>query len=69
MTATLDPTLGVRTIEEFRSVCLEKIVEHPSKRDAHDAVLDLYLETLRRIENGWMLSSVLTNATIRLNHL
>ena len=69
MTATLDPTLGVRTIEEFRFVCLEKIVDHPSKRDAQDAVLDLYLETMRRIENGWMLSSVLTNATIRLNHL
>jgi hypothetical protein len=69
MTATLDPALAIRTIEEFKFACLEKIIESPSTGDVQDEVLDLYLETVRRIENGWMISSVLTNACIRLTHL
>ncbi|RKX34943.1 MAG: hypothetical protein DRP71_05385 [Verrucomicrobia bacterium] len=69
MTAILDPVPGVRAIEEFQQACLKRIVARPGDREAHDIVLDLYLETVRRLEKGWMLNSVLTNALIRLSHL
>jgi len=69
MTTTLDPVLEGRKIEELQQACLKRITAHPGDREAHDAVLDLYLEAIRRLENGWMLSSVLTDALIRLSHL
>ena len=69
MTVTLDPMAGVRAVEEFKQACLNRIVAHPRDKEAHDTVLDLYLETVRRLENGWTLNSVLTNALIRLSHL
>jgi hypothetical protein len=69
MTVTLDPATGVRAVEEFQQACLNSIVAHPGDKEAHDTVLDLYLETVRRLKNGWTLNSVLTNALIRLSHL
>jgi hypothetical protein len=69
MTATLDPATRARAVEEFKQACLKRIVAHPGDKQANDTVLDLYLETVRRLRNGWTLNSVLTNALIRLSHL
>ena len=68
-TATLDQDTEARALQEFQNACLRRIAARPSDRKSHDAILDLYLETLRRLGNGWTLNSVLTNSLIRLSHL
>ena len=69
MTLTLEPATAVRAVEEFQKACLNRIAARPGDKEAQDTILDLYLETVRRLNNGWTLNSVLTNALIRLSHL
>jgi hypothetical protein len=68
-TATLEPLTDASAIDELRQACLKRIEAHPGDPEAHDAILDLYLETLRRLDHGWTVKSVITNALIRLSRL
>lgn len=68
-TAILEPLTETRAIGEFQQACLKRIAAQPGDPEAHDAILDLYLETLRRLDHGWTLKSVITNALIRLSRL
>ena len=69
MTVTLEPVTGVKAVEEFQKACLNRIAARPGDKEAQNTILDLYLETVRRLKNGWTLNRVLTNALIRLSHL
>ena len=68
-TATLEQETEARAIEDFQRTCLRRISSLPGDREAHNDILDLYLETRRRLENGWTLKSVLTNALIHLSRI
>ncbi len=68
-TAALEPLTEDCAIAALQRACQKRIGANPGDSQAHDAILDLYLETLRRLENGWTLKSVVTNALIRLSRL
>ena len=68
-TATLEPLTEDCAVAALQQACQKRIAANPGDPKAHDAILDLYLETLRRLENGWTLKSVITNALIRLSRL
>lgn len=68
-TATLEPRAERDAMAAFQTACLNHMNAHPGDSGVHDAILDLYLETIRRLEKGWSVKSVLTNSLIRLSHL
>lgn len=68
-TAALEPLTEDCAVAALQQACLKRIAAHPRDTEAHDAILDLYLETLRRLDDGWTLKSVITNALIRLSRL
>ncbi len=68
-TALLESLTETRAIDEFQKACLRRIADRPGDSEVHDEILDLYLETLKRLDHGWTLKSVITNALIRLSSL
>lgn len=68
-TATLEPQTDSCAVSELQQACMKRITANPGDVETHDAILDLYLETLRRLDHGWTLKSVITNALIRLSRL
>lgn len=68
-TATLEPLTEIDAVAALQQACMKRIAANPRDAEAHDEILDLYLETLKRLDHGWTLKSVITNALIRLSRL
>ena len=68
-TATLEPLTEMDAVAALQQACIRRIAANPRDAEAHDAILDLYLETRKRLDHGWTPKSVITNALIRLSRL